>query len=171
MRLKGLDYDVIDLHTHMGNIYCMHYSVSSADDMAAYMDQAGIEISISAPNEDLFTMPQTYTAIADAMARYPGKILGYYSVNPLSGVDGNTIEAAFARAPYAGLKFLPDYHGTPLDDEVFTPAMVYANQHRMLVLSHTWGTGCCNTANQVANVLDRYPVYGPDVAFPYKTGG
>lgn len=157
MRLKELNYDVIDLHTHMGNIYCMHYSVSSADDMIAYMDQAGIEVSLSAPNEDLFTMPQSHSMIESAMAKYPGKILGYYAINPLSGVDGDIIEEAFARAPYAGLKFLPDYHGTPLDDALFAPALTYANQHNMLVLSHTWGTGRCNTVNQVVNVLDRYP--------------
>jgi predicted TIM-barrel fold metal-dependent hydrolase len=157
MRLQGLDYGVIDLHTHMGNIYCMHYSASSADDMSDYMDKAGIELSLSAPNEDLFTMPQTYAMIEDAMARYPGKILGYYSVNPLSGVEGKDVASAFARAPYAGLKFLPDYHETPLDDSVFAPALEYANEHHMLVLSHTWGTGRCNTAAQIVNVLDRYP--------------
>ena len=152
-----LGYKIIDLHTHMGNIYCMHYPVSTADDMIACMDRAGIALSISAPNEDLFTMPQTYKMIEDAMSRYPGRILGYFSVNPQSSIDGSTIENAFSRFPYAGLKFLPDYHETPLDDAEFEDALHYADRHNMLVLSHTWGTGHCNTINQITNVLDRYP--------------
>jgi len=157
MRLAGLDYKIIDLHMHMGSIYCMHYSLSSADDMLAYMDRAGIELSVSAPNEDLFTMPQTYSMVEDAMSRYPGKILGYLSVNPLSKINADTIGEAFARAPYAGIKVLPDYHATPLDDAVFAPVMEYADKNHMLVLSHTWGTGAYNSAKQVVSILDRYP--------------
>ncbi len=156
------DYKIIDMHTHMGLEYCLYYEDHDADGMVRYMDEVGVEFVVCAPVEDLMDGASSREQIRDAMQRYPDRIKGYYSVNPLLGVTPTEIQKAFATYPgYVGLKFLPDYHRTSLMDAAYRPALEYANAHGMLVLSHTWGVSMngesCNSADKVVRVLDRYP--------------
>lgn len=156
-----LDYKVIDMHTHMGLEYCLYYPCHDADGMVKCMDEANIDFIISAPCEDLFDGDSRREQIVDAMRRYPGRIKGYYSVNPLLGVDPDAIDRDVQINPgYVGLKFLPDYHRTALTSPVYAPALEYADDHHMLVLSHTWGVSMngesCNSADKVIGVLERY---------------
>ena len=156
------DYQVIDIHTHMGLEYCLYYPDHDADGMVRRMDEAGVEWIISSPCEDLMDGSSKREQIADAMTRYPDRIRGYYAVNPLLGIDVDDIGRAFRQYPgYAGLKFLPDYHRTALTDSVYEPVFRYANERHMLVLSHTWGVSMngesCNAADKIVAILDRYP--------------
>lgn len=162
MKNWDLDYKVIDMHNHMGLEYCLYYPDHDADGMVKAMDESGIELIVSAPCEDLFDGSGKREQITDAMKRHPDRIRGYYSVNPLLGVDINEIERAFKENPgYVGLKLLPDYHRTNLNGEVYEPVFRFANQHKMLVLSHTWGISMngesCNSADKIADILEKYP--------------
>ena len=156
------DYKVIDMHTHMGLEYCLYYENHDADGMVRYMDEVGVEFVVSSPVEDLMDGSSKREQIRDAMRRFPGRIYGYYCVNPLLGFSPEGIRAEFeAHRGYVGLKFLPDYHRTALSDEIYRPAFEYADAHHMLVLSHTWGVSMngesCNSAFEVEKVLQRYP--------------
>ena len=156
------DYMVIDMHTHMGLEYCLYYEGHDADSMVRYMDEAGVEMILCSPVEDLMDGSSRREQIRDAMRRHPERIRGYYCVNPLLGFSPEGIEREFAEHPgYVGLKFLPDYHRTNLTDDIYRPAFEYADAHHMLVLSHTWGVSMngesCNSADKVEGVLERYP--------------
>ncbi len=156
------DYKIIDMHTHMGLEYCLYYENHDADGMVRYMDEVGVDFVVSSPVEDLMDGSSKREQIRDAMRRFPGRIYGYYCVNPLLGFSPEGIEAEFAAHPgYVGLKFLPDYHRTNLSDEIYRPAFEYADAHHMLVLSHTWCVSMngesCNSAYEVEKVLDRWP--------------
>ena len=158
----NLPYTVIDMHTHMGQEYCLYYGEHDADGMIRSMDRANVERIISAPCEDLFDGESCRAQITDAMARYPGRILGYYSVNPRLKVDVFSMERDFREHPgYVGLKFLPDYHRVPLSSDVYRPALEFADQRNLIVLCHTWGVSMngesCNSADEVVKVLERYP--------------
>lgn len=162
MRNWNLDYKVIDMHTHMGLEYCLYYPDHDADGMVKAMDEAGIEFIVSAPCEDLFDGSSRRIQITEAMKKYPKRIRGYYSVNPLLGIDVEEIERAFRENPgYAGLKLLPDYHRTNLNSEVYEPVLAFANKKKMLVLSHTWGISMngesCNSADKIVDILEKYP--------------
>lgn len=162
MRNWDLDYKVVDMHNHMGLEYCLYYPAHDADGMVEAMDEAGIDFVISAPCEDLFDGSSKREQITDAMKRYPDRIRGYYSVNPLLGTDIKEIERAFQENPgYVGLKLLPDYHRTNLNGEVYEPVLRFANQNKMLVLSHTWGISMngesCNSADKIVDILEKYP--------------
>ena len=157
-----INYKVIDFHTHMGLEYCLYYPDHDADSMVKTMDENNIEFIVCAPCEDLFDGSSERIQITSAMKKYPAQIRGYYCVNPILGVDTNEIRAAFRENPgYVGLKFLPDYHRTELTNPVYAPAMELANEHHMLVLSHTWGVSMngesCNSADKVIGILERYP--------------
>lgn len=162
MRRWTLDYRVIDMHTHMGLEYCLYYPDHDADGMVRRMDEAGVETIVSAPCEDLFDGASRRAQIAEAMHKYPGRIRGYYSVNPLLDITPEAIARAFRENPgYAGLKLLPDYHRAALSGAVYEPVLQLADRLGMLVLCHTWGLSMnnelCNSADQVARVLERYP--------------
>lgn len=155
------DYKIIDMHTHMGLEYCLYYENYDADGIVKYMDEVGVEFIVCAPVEDLMDGSSKREQIHDAMRRYPDRFKGYYCVNPLLGYSHTGIAKEFAEHPgYVGLKFLPDYHRTNLTDEVYQSAFEYADEHRLLVLSHTWGVSMngesCNSADKVAAVLERY---------------
>ncbi len=157
-----IDYRVIDMHTHMGCEYCLYYPEHDADSMVRFMDEVGIECIVSSPVEDLMDGSSRREQITAAMTKHPGRIRGYYAVNPQLGIDTADIGRSFTEHPgYAGLKFLPDYHRTALTDSLYRPVFEYADKRRMLVLSHTWGISMngesCNSADKVIAILDRYP--------------
>lgn len=156
-----LDYKVIDMHTHMGLEYCLYYPDHDADSMVRFMDEANIDFILSAPCEDLFDASSRREEITSAMNKYPDRIKGYYSVNPLLGIDLGEIRRSFEENPgYVGFKLLPDYHRTELNSSVYRPVLEFADKYRMLVLSHTWGVSMngesCNSADKVADILEKY---------------
>lgn len=158
----NLDYKVIDFHTHMGLEYCLYYPDHDAASMVKTMDECNIDFIVSAPCEDLFDGDSKREQITNAMKQFPDRIKGYYSVNPLLGIDEKEIIKSFKENKgYVGLKFLPDYHRTNLTDAVYEPAFKLANEYHMLVLSHTWGISMngesCNSADKVIGILEKYP--------------
>ena len=158
----NLDYKVIDMHTHMGLEYCLYYPDHDANSMVKAMDEANIEFIISAPCEDLFDGSSQRKQITEAMRLYPDRIKGYYSVNPLLGINIKDIEKAFeANSGYVGLKLLPDYHRCELNGAEYEPVLQFANKNKMLVLSHTWGISMngesCNSADKIIDILEKYP--------------
>lgn len=157
-----IDYKVIDFHTHMGLEYCLYYPDSDADSMVKTMDECNVEFIVSAPCEDLFDGESRREEITTAMAKYPDRIKGYYSVNPMLSIDIHDIKRAFdENKGYIGLKFLPDYHRTELTSKTYAPVFEFANKNRMLILSHTWGVSMngesCNSADKIISVLENYP--------------
>ncbi len=157
----SLPYKIIDMHTHMGQEYCLYSPDSDADGMIRHMDNVGVEMVISSPIGDMIRDGDERQQIADAMKRYPDRIRGYYHINPVIGYTKEEIQRAFEENPgYVGLKVLPDYHRTNLTDDAYRPALELADENGWIFLSHTWGVSMngesCNSADKVAGVLDRY---------------
>lgn len=156
-----LDYKVIDMHTHMGIEYCLYYPEHDMDNMVRFMDESGVNIIVCSPCEDIFSGCSKREQITRAMKKYPGRIKGYFGVNPSLGINVDFIQKSFKDNPgYIGFKFLPDYHRTELTNDIFKPVFEYANEKRMLVLSHTWGVSMngesCNSADKIVKILDKY---------------
>jgi len=156
-----LDYKIIDMHTHMGQQYPLYYPEHGADSMVRFMDEAGVEFIISCPCEDLFTPGTKREQIIDAMNRYPERIKGYYGINPLAQIKISDIKAAFMEnRGFVGIKVLPDYHRTELTSALYAPVFEFADEYRLLVLSHTWGVSMngesCNSADKVVKILETY---------------
>ena len=160
--LSKIDYKMIDIHTHMGPEYPIYYPEHDADSMVRYMDECNVELIVSAPCEDLFVKGFVRHDITDAMRRYPDRIKGYFAFNPNDTIHAKQIEQAFAENPgYVGLKFLPDYHRTNITDPSYADALAFADEKKLIVLSHTWGLSMngeqCNSADKIAAILDKYP--------------
>lgn len=158
----NLDYKMIDIHTHMGPEYPIYYPEHDADSMVAYMDECGVELIVSAPCEDLFVTGSVRKDITTAMRTYPDRIKGYFAFNPNTGATVQEMEKAFAENPgYVGLKFLPDYHRTNITDPSYADALAFANERKLIVLSHTWGLSMnaeqCNSAEKIRQIVETYP--------------
>lgn len=157
----ALDYKVIDIHTHMGIQYCLYYPEHDMDSMVHFMDEANVETIFCSPLEDLFGAKGKRQQITTAMAKYPGRVKGYYGVNPQFGINKKQVEQDFAANPgYVGFKLLPDYHRTEVTSDAYKPVFEYANEKGLLVLSHTWGVSMngesCNSADKIVRILDQY---------------
>jgi len=58
---------------------------------------------------------------------------------------------------YIGFKFLQDYFRVALDDPAHDPYWQYADDHRLICLSHTWGGSRFDGPDNVRNVAKRFP--------------
>ena len=162
----SLPYKMIDIHTHMGPEYCIHYTMHDADSMVEYMNECGVELIVSSPCEDLFVTGTYRKDITEAMRKYPDRIKGYFGFNPNTGVTVAEIEKAFDENPgYVGIKVLPDYHRTNITDKSYEDVLRFANERKLIVLSHTWGVSMngesCNSADKIVQILDK----NPDITF------
>lgn len=158
----SLPYKMIDIHTHMGPEYCIHYTMYEADEMIEYMDECGVEMIVCAPCEDLFVAGCHRDDITNAMRKYPDRIKGYFGFNPNAGTTISEIEKAFDENPgYVGIKTLPDYHRTNITDKLYEDMFRFANERGLIVLSHTWGVSMngesCNSADKIDKILSQNP--------------
>ena len=158
----SLPYKMIDIHTHMGPEYCIHYGMYEADEMVEYMDECGVEMIVCAPCEDLFVAGCHRDDITNAMRNYPDRIKGYFGFNPNAGTTVSEIEKAFDENPgYVGIKTLPDYHRTNITDKSYEDMFRFANERGLIVLSHTWGVSMngesCNSADKIDEILSKNP--------------
>lgn len=141
------DVLVIDAHAHLGLWHYMHIPEPDAGTMARVMERTGISTTIFSAN--LAIGPDYHMGnemVFEAVKAYPGKFLGYVTVNPHYYEDV-TKELDFwfqnpeARGRMVAIKMHPAFHQYPIDGEFYRPAFEYARDHGLLVLSHAWGEG------------------------------
>lgn len=152
---------IIDTHTHMGGFYGSSLPRQELREMLGTMEQKNVEFIISAPNSALFDPIAGNQEIEEAMKSHPDKIRGYFVFNPNYPATLDQIERAFQENKgYVGFKILPDYHKTRLDSEGYKLLFQYADDHGLLVLSHTWGTAMdgrsYSSIDAIRNVTERY---------------
>lgn len=150
---------IVDMHGHLGPYFGGYLPSAPLEKMLATMEKAGVSRIVCSSHDALFLDVDQGNALTQkAIDRAPDAILGYWAINP-------NYPQALARAPrelqqahgFVGFKFLPDYHCYPLDGDAYAPILEYANEHRLLVLVHTWGGSAFNSPDQVATVAGKYP--------------
>lgn len=140
MKNRKMTLPIIDSHAHMGPNYGTYMSRATVDEMIEVMDKENIETIFCAPHGSLFDPVAGNQEIEDAMAKYPGRIKGYYTFNPnYSKEFAEKMDHVLTVPGYLGFKFLPTYHRYPIDGENYKPALEFANQHKKVILIHTWG--------------------------------
>jgi uncharacterized protein len=145
---------IIDAHAHVGNLAVMHMPESDPAALVLEMDRLGFEAICASEflaigSDDRRGNDQ----MAAAMACYPGRFLGYIAVNPNYPDEVvPEIERCLAQRPFVGLKFHPEWHDYPPSGPNYEPALAYAQERGLAVLSHTWGS-----ASYLEHVSVRYP--------------
>ncbi|OUS76558.1 hypothetical protein B1748_10670 [Paenibacillus sp. MY03] len=148
---------IIDMHTHMGAFYGTYLPEAKLEMMIKAMDRQNIEWIISAPHSALFDPIRGNSDIRAAMREYPGKVYGYYAVNPHYDHDlDRDLEQFDSFEGFVGFKFLPDYHKYPLNGEKYRKIYEFANERGLLLLSHTWGHSPYNPPQMIAELSREY---------------
>lgn len=135
---------VIDAHNHTGlqNNNGWHQYLKTVDTGAVVEDMARLGIDYMITCTHLLGpgyMEQANLQAAAEAAQFPGKVYGYISVLPWSGIDAVRQELKkYAQNPsFVGLKFLTGYHGALLQPE-YEYAMDFADEMGCPVLCHEW---------------------------------
>ncbi len=149
---------IIDIHTHAGPYKSIYFPNGAPEKMVQTMDRCGVRLIVSVSHAALVE-PLRGNAFTQTMVRqFPGRILGYWGVNPhypeqieqdLAGFDNH--------AGFVGFKFLADYHRYPITGERYEPALEYANEKKLLILVHTWGHSEYDSPTMLGELAAKYP--------------
>jgi uncharacterized protein len=152
---------IIDFHTHIFSpevknhrnkyidkdpCFTILYSkkeakIATADELIAAMDRDGVDVSvvqnIGWTTHDLCVETNDY--ILDSIARYPGRLIGFCSVQPLAYDAALREMERCAKAGARGIGELrPDTQLFELiDDEVMKPFTDTLQKHKLIMLMHT----------------------------------
>jgi predicted TIM-barrel fold metal-dependent hydrolase len=155
---------IIDAHGHLGAWMQFYIPRTDAASIVAVMDRCGINaIAISG----MLSIGPDYRAgnqaVAEAAEAFPGRFIGYVTINPNYPPDEVEHELEFwlTNHPWMrGIKLHPAYHEYPINGENYRVAFEAASRHKVPVLSHTWGQGeeksLCEPA-MFAELAEAYP--------------
>lgn len=149
---------VIDMHTHPGEYQAIFFPNGDPERMIASMDRAGVRLMCAVSHQALTDTTRGNAYTESLIQRFPGRVLGYWSVNPNYP---ERVRQEVADYPnhrgFIGFKFLADYHRYPITGENYAPALEYAHEHHLLVLLHTWGHSAYDSPDHVEALAKRYP--------------
>jgi len=149
---------VIDLHAHYGHFSGIYMPNHDPEGMMATMERCGMDVVASSGHTALADMVTGNAEIAEVTAQHPGKWYGYLTFNPNYPEDGRReLELYDSRRTFIGLKFHPSGHSYPITGEAYRPALEFAADRDLIVLSHTWGDSRFDRPELLAKVAERYP--------------
>jgi hypothetical protein len=132
-----LDLPVFDVHAHIGNL--IGEDTPPLDAQVAQMDRLGIlAMAVSSEHALVGDIVRGNDEVAEAMRRFPGRILGYCHVSAnYPDFLLPEVERCFRNDGFRGIKLYqvgPEY-----DDPAYDPVWAFAEERGLPVLAHTWG--------------------------------
>ncbi len=149
---------IYDMHGHMGEWHSIYFPRCEPAQMVRSMDTAGVKLLCFSHHASLNSPDIGNRVAVEAVRAFPDRFRAYLSVNPhypeelardLAGYDS-------AGDVYVGLKFLPDYHRVRLSDEPYRRALEFANERKLLVLTHTWGGSNYDGPDEVRRIAGTF---------------
>lgn len=163
---EGEKIEVIDAHSHMGERQelAIHQIPPimkwMAEDMLKSMDEAGVDrcvtFAIGAGKRTDYRETNKY--IAEAMKKYPDRIIGFMRLSPGNGPkDTLAVLEESVKLGLKGIKIHPLIEKCPANDrEKVYPLMDAAQHHGLVVLFHC-GMGEDASPQRIAEVARDFP--------------
>ncbi len=150
---------IYDFHGHSGPFTWIYMPRHQPAAMLRSMDAAGVKILFFCPHVLLFSGEMDQSEAIDTVRAYPERFRAYAGVNPHFPAAMQQLLTRFdaLKDVFVGFKFHPDVHEVALMDERYQPVLEYANAHRLLLLSHTWGNSPYDGPAQVRALAEKYP--------------
>ncbi len=150
---------IVDMHGHWAEFPGAYLPAADGARMLVTLDRCGVRTIVCSAHEALLgDFERGNRAMQAAIEKYPGRILGYWAVNPHYEASWKQAAAGFAQAQgFIGFKVLPDYHAYPVDEPHYAPAFECANERGLCVMIHTWGGSAFNSPQHVERLARRYP--------------
>lgn len=136
------DLRIIDSHAHLGCIHPCHIVMPAIDDKILAMDNLGVEKS--AVSTFMAIGPEVERGndeLAEAIRRYPDRIIGYAVVNPRVREQViPELTRCFDQLGMTAIKLHPAFQGYSIEDPICEPVFEFANSRKCPVLSHDFGS-------------------------------
>jgi len=172
----GSDFEIHDCHMHVGG-RMSHYHLPNGtlDEFVAEMDRCrvrrGCVFSFTGVTSD---EQFGNDVVAEAVAKYPDRLIGFAVLNPHRGPDGMLTELKRCeKLGLRGIKLIPHYQGYPQEGDWLDVPCRWAHERRQIILNHHWGSpaqierlvatftdACFITGHMTlayADVMRRYP--------------
>lgn len=152
------DCPVIDVHGHMGAAKVFWFPRPDAEQMVYSMDRAGVRLLCFTPHSALFCPEMGNRESVEAVRRFPERLRAYYGINPHYMAAALSDLAAHEQHldVFIGIKLLPDYHKVALTDARYEPALRWADERALPVLTHTWGGSAFDGPVPVRAIAAKY---------------
>ncbi len=150
---------IYDMHGHMGPWDAIYFPRNDAEAMLGTMDECGVKMLVFAHHLALRAPNVGNQASLQAVRKHPDRLRAYCVINPnYPEIVAREVDT-FAENwdAYVGFKFLSDYHMVAVNDPRYRPAWEYADQHKLLLLMHTWGFSPYDGVDVLRPVIERYP--------------
>jgi len=153
------DILIIDAHSHMGKWFNFPiYGDPSARGMVRLMDRLGVSRCLSSAH--LSIGPDFHTGnemIRKAMMDFPGRFTGLCTVNPNYPDEvKQELELRFNQG-FTGIKFHPGTHNYPVTGKNYRAAWEFAQERKLILLSHTWYDGGICSPRLFDDLAKAYP--------------
>jgi uncharacterized protein len=131
---------IVDCHGHVGVHPDFPAYKTEPEEILQVMDLLNIErLAITSTLACYNDCPRGNAEVEHVLKQYPGRFLGYVTVNP--NPVGQAVEqlqryAHFHSPPL--IKLHPACHHYPVNGSKYVPVWDYANQTHAIVLVHTW---------------------------------
>lgn len=133
------EFQVVDAHTHLGYWYNFNIPWRTAEDMVRVMDKVGVECCISTAHAAIGPdYRYGNSQVIEAMRAFPGRILGYCTINP-NYPDSEKLDELNRcfDAGMVAIKYHPSCHLHPIDGAGYEVSWKYAQEHCLPILTHT----------------------------------
>jgi len=145
---------VMDCHCHLGPLGRMRVVDSSVASLVRVMDRLGVDLAAasSLPGCIDGAIVRGNDIVIDAVQRYPDRIFGYLSVNPLAASEA---EREMPRCWAAGLRGVKVHSalGPRYNHPAYAAVWEFAAEYNLPVLAHTGG----GEIEEIEPCFERYP--------------
>jgi hypothetical protein len=146
------------MHGHYGTFSGIYFPNPYAEQMLESMDRAGVAVIVCSSHSALCDQERGNREMAEVVRKYPGRFYGYRAINPNHPEAAAREIARFPEDPgFVGFKFHPSGHKYPITGDRYAPALEYANEHRLILLTHSWGQSQYDGPKLIAEVAPKYP--------------
>ena len=134
------NFDIIDIHQHLGPYFNFHIPHNDAAGLIAEMDRLGIRQGwISAHPAIEGDMIIGNEDVAAAVRAYPGRFVGYVVADPNYPDEVRPeLERRLAQAEFQLIKIHPGLATYPIDGPKYDPVWDIARERNCPVLTHAW---------------------------------
>lgn len=149
---------IIDMHGHYGPFSGIYFPKPYAGQMLDTMDRAGVTAIVCSSHSTLVDQERGNREMAQVVRDHPGRFYGYRVINPNYPEAASREVTRFPEDPgFIGFKFHPDQHSYPITGDRYLPALEYAEEHRLILLTHSWGDSHYDGPKLVGTVAGTYP--------------
>lgn len=154
LRQSLADEKFYDCHGHIGWGDPYHVVHDSPAEIVAEMDKFGLQICCVFGMQIMGDNEEANKEVVQMLKAYPERFIGFTFVNPYYGEEAMEAQLQWGlQQGMQGIKLmLNSYNTYPAEGPLVEVPCRFANQHGLMILSHTWGS-----AERLRELCRRYP--------------